>query len=82
MAPFDAIIVTAAATHIPPALVEQLKPRGRMVIPVGLPYRHQELMLLSKADDGSTEIESILDVAFVPLVMDDREIESLESDSR
>ena len=52
------------------------------MIPVGLHYRHQELMLLSKADDGSTEIESILDVAFVPLVMDDREIESLERDSR
>lgn len=81
-APFDAIIVTAAATHIPPALVEQLKPGGRMVIPVGLPYMHQELMLLSKADDGTTKTESILGVAFVPLVISETDIEnSRQSDS-
>jgi protein-L-isoaspartate(D-aspartate) O-methyltransferase len=67
-APYDGIIVTAAASHIPPALVEQLKPGGRLVIPVGLPYFHQELMLVSKQQDGSTKTDSILGVAFVPLV--------------
>lgn len=75
-APFDAIIVTAAATHIPPALIEQLKTGGRMVIPVGLPYSHQELMLLSKAYDGSIKTESILAVAFVPLVVSDEDMQS------
>lgn len=67
-APFDAIIVTAAASHIPPALIDQLKPGGRMVIPVGQPYMHQELMLLVKDQDGKIRTESILGVAFVPLV--------------
>ena len=75
-APFDAIIVTAAATHIPPALIEQLKPGGRMVIPVGLPYQHQELIVVTKQHDGSTQTESILGVAFVPLVISDDDIES------
>lgn len=75
-APFDAIIVTAAASHIPPALIEQLKPEGRMVIPVGLPYMHQELMLVTKAIDGSIQTESLLGVAFVPLVVDTPESES------
>jgi protein-L-isoaspartate(D-aspartate) O-methyltransferase len=70
-APFDAIIVTAAASHIPPALTEQLKPGGRMVIPVGLPYMHQELMLVTKDQQGNSETTSLLDVAFVPLVMDE-----------
>ncbi|MGR8933149.1 MAG: protein-L-isoaspartate(D-aspartate) O-methyltransferase [Gammaproteobacteria bacterium] len=67
-APYDGIIVTAAATHIPETLVRQLKPDGRLVIPVGLPYRHQELMLLIKQPNGQTEVKKILDVAFVPLV--------------
>ncbi len=71
-APFDAIIVTAAATHIPQALVDQLKPGGRMVIPVGLPYMSQELMLLTKNNEGQTRVKSVLSVAFVPLV-DDKE---------
>ncbi len=68
-APFDAIIVTAAATHIPPKLTEQLKPGGRMIIPIGLPYMHQELILLVKDEQGHSRTESLLDVAFVPLVM-------------
>lgn len=70
-APFDAIIVTAAATHIPDALVKQLKPGGRMLIPVGMQYMPQELMLVVKDKDGSTRSQSILDVAFVPLVAED-----------
>ena len=67
-APYDGIIVTAAATYIPEELVEQLKPGGRMAIPVGLPYRHQELMLVKKDEQGKTVTESVLGVAFVPLV--------------
>lgn len=66
-APYDGIIVTAAATHIPPALVEQLRPGGRLVIPVGLPYHYQELMLVEKQADGTTTSRGILGVAFVPL---------------
>lgn len=67
-APFDSIIVTAAIDHIPPALIEQLKPGGRMVIPVGLPYMDQNLILLTKDKDGETHTESLLGVAFVPLI--------------
>ncbi|MDH5371112.1 MAG: protein-L-isoaspartate(D-aspartate) O-methyltransferase, partial [Gammaproteobacteria bacterium] len=67
-APFDGIIVTAAINHIPPALIEQLKPGGRMVLPVGLPHMHQELILLTKDEDGKTHTESLLAVAFVPLI--------------
>jgi protein-L-isoaspartate(D-aspartate) O-methyltransferase len=70
-APFDAIIVTAAASHIPPELVAQLKPGGRMVIPIGLPYMHQELILVTKDDAGETRSESVLGVAFVPLIYDE-----------
>ena len=65
--PYDAIIVTAAASHIPQALTQQLKPGGRMVIPVGLPYMHQELMLIEKDDENNTHVKDILGVAFVPL---------------
>ncbi len=67
-APYDGILVTAAATYIPEALVEQLKPGGRMAIPVGLPYSHQELMLVRKDAAGKTSTENVLGVAFVPLV--------------
>lgn len=70
-APFDGIIVTAAASHIPPALIEQLKPGGRMLIPIGLPHMYQELMLLTKDKDGTTHTESLLGVAFVPLITDE-----------
>ena len=66
-APYDAIIVTAAASHIPPALIEQLKPGGRLVIPVGLPYMSQELMLVEKDEQGEIHSRDILGVAFVPL---------------
>ncbi|MGB5439570.1 MAG: protein-L-isoaspartate(D-aspartate) O-methyltransferase [Gammaproteobacteria bacterium] len=67
-APYDGIIVTAAATHIPEALIEQLKPGGRMAIPVGEPYSYQELMLVSKDPQGKTHTQSMLGVAFVPMV--------------
>ena len=66
-APFDGIIVTAAASHLPPPLIEQLKPGGRLVIPIGLPYMHQELMLVEKDAEGETHTRSVLGVAFVPL---------------
>lgn len=74
-APFDAIIVTAAAAHIPPALVKQLKPGGRMLIPVGEPYMDQELILVSRDKHGKITEKSILGVVFVPLVVDEDEID-------
>ena len=66
-APFDAIIVTAAAPDIPPALIEQLRPGGRMVIPVGQRHGDQELVLLTKDAAGEVNRRSVLPVAFVPL---------------
>jgi protein-L-isoaspartate(D-aspartate) O-methyltransferase len=66
-APFDGIIVTAAASHIPTALKEQLRPGGRLVIPVGLPYMPQELLVLEKDEKGEFTTSDILPVAFVPL---------------
>ena len=66
-APFDGIIVTAAATHIPDTLVDQLKPQGRLVIPVGEPYAHLELVLVEKNAGGEISKTNILPVAFVPL---------------
>ena len=66
-APFDAIIVTAAAGHVPPPLVEQLKPGGRMIIPVGPVYLVQVLILLEKALDGSISTQQLLPVRFVPM---------------
>jgi protein-L-isoaspartate(D-aspartate) O-methyltransferase len=70
-APYDGIIVTAAVSHIPQALVDQLKPGGRLVIPIGLPYMHQELMLLEKDIENNTHVHDILGVAFVPLQEDE-----------
>lgn len=72
-APFDAIIVTAAAPYMPPSLIEQLKPGGRMVIPVGHAYLGQDLLLVEKASDGEIHSESILSVVFVPLIEDSGE---------
>lgn len=65
-APFDAIIVTAAAPHIPPPLLEQLKEGGRMVIPVGNPYMIQMLILVTK-EGGEVHTQNLLPVLFVPL---------------
>jgi protein-L-isoaspartate(D-aspartate) O-methyltransferase len=66
-APFDAIVVTAAATHIPPPLLKQLKPGGIMVIPVGGKAWTQNLILVKKDEEGTVTSENILPVRFVPL---------------
>ncbi len=63
--PFDAIIVTAAAEHIPPSLIEQLKEGGRMIIPVGSPFMVQQLTLVEKKN-GKPHTNSLLPVRFVP----------------
>ena len=66
-APFDAIVVTAAAPDIPPALIGQLRPGGRMAIPVGRPDCAQSLILVEKAVDGPVMTRVVLPVMFVPL---------------
>jgi len=66
-APFDAIIVTAAVSHVPPPLIKQLKPGGRIVIPLGTQFMTQYLMLVEKQQDGSVRTRQILPVRFVPL---------------
>lgn len=67
-APFDAIIVTAAAGHIPPALIEQLRPGGRMVIPVGSVYGVQNLIQADKDPKGVVRTRNLLPVRFVPML--------------
>ena len=66
-APFDIIIVTAAASHIPPPLVKQLKPGGRMIIPVGSRFMTQQLLLINKDETQEISVRQILPVRFVPL---------------
>ena len=66
-APFDAIIVTAGADHVPPPLMEQLKPGGRIVIPVGELTGRQSLLLIEKNVDGTITQRQVAPVAFVPL---------------
>ena len=66
-APYDGIIVTAAASHIPKPLIAQLKPGGKLVIPVGRPHLYQELTVVEKDKDGGIDIREVLGVAFVPL---------------
>ena len=66
-APFDAIVVTAAAPHVPPPLVKQLARGGRMVIPVGPPMAVQDLMLVTKDAEGKVRTKSLYPVRFVPL---------------
>jgi len=65
--PFDSIIVTAAASHVPPPLIRQLKPGGRMVIPIGAPFLAQHLMVVEKNPDGTIVTRQVLPVRFVPL---------------
>ena len=65
-APFDAIVVTAAASHVPPPLIKQLKAGGRMVIPVGNPFSLQYLMIVEKNKKGDVKTTQVLPVRFVP----------------
>src|SRR5437660_6891412 len=69
-APFDAIIVTAAPAAVPQPLIDQLKPGGRMVIPVGAASDVQHLLLVEKQSDGRTTTRRTLPVRFVPLTRD------------
>ncbi|MES9963638.1 MAG: protein-L-isoaspartate(D-aspartate) O-methyltransferase [Candidatus Sedimenticola sp. 20ELBAFRAG] len=66
-APFGAIMVTAAGDHIPLPLIQQLKPGGRMILPVGSRFLTQQLILVTKDEDGSIQTRDILPVSFVPL---------------
>ena len=66
-APFDAIVVTAAGSHVPPSLIQQLRPGGRMIIPVGGRFMIQQLLLLEKTDDDEIITRQIAAVRFVPL---------------
>ena len=66
-APFDSIVVTAAASHVPPSLIKQLKTGGRMVIPVGSRFMTQELLLINKEKEDKITVRQVLPVSFVPL---------------
>jgi protein-L-isoaspartate(D-aspartate) O-methyltransferase len=67
-APFDAVVVTAGADAVPPALVEQLAPRGRLAMPVGDPHTDQRLVLLEKDSLGRVSTRYLVPVRFVPLL--------------
>jgi protein-L-isoaspartate(D-aspartate) O-methyltransferase len=71
-APFDAIVVTAGADSIPPPLIEQLAPGGRLVMPVGNPWADQRLVLLEKDSAGRVASQDLLPVRFVPLLRGER----------
>ena len=66
-APFDAIIVTAAASHVPPPLLQQLAPGAKMIIPVGSRFSTQQLVLITRGDDDEYITRQLLPVRFVPL---------------
>ena len=66
-APFDGIIVTCASGHLPPPLWEQLKPGGRIVIPIGGPYELQRLIVMTKNQDGTRRSRTVISVRFVPM---------------
>jgi len=66
-APFDAIIVTCAAGHLPPPLWDQIKPGGRIVIPIGGTFAVQRLVVAEKTADGKRKTDSVMDVRFVPM---------------
>ncbi len=66
--PFDAIIITAAAGMIPPPLIEQLKPGGRMILPLGSPFGAQTLVLVTKDAEGRVQTRRLLAVRFVPMI--------------
>lgn len=67
VAPFDGIIVTCAAGHIPPPLIDQMNPGGRMILPVGGIYDVQYLVLVTKDDQGEIRSQTLLPVRFVPM---------------
>ncbi len=66
-APFDAIIVTCAAGHLPPPLWDQLAPGGRIVIPIGGTFSVQRLVVIEKTEDGKRQSNTVMDVRFVPM---------------
>jgi protein-L-isoaspartate(D-aspartate) O-methyltransferase len=70
-APFDAILVTAAPEVVPPALIEQLKPGGRLVVPVGADYATQILSVIEKTPTGELTTTDVLPVRFVPFLRDE-----------
>jgi protein-L-isoaspartate(D-aspartate) O-methyltransferase len=78
-APYDGVIVTAAAPHIPSSLIDQLRPGARLVIPVGFPYSYQELMVVEKRENGEIETQMVLGVSFVPLT-GEHDIKNLHKD--
>lgn len=67
-APFDAIMITAAANHIPPPLLKQLKEGGRLIVPLGSTFYYQTLTLITKKKDGTIKVEQMGPVAFVPMI--------------
>ena len=67
-APFDAIVAAASGSHVPQSWIAQLKPGGRMVIPIGGPHEAQTLVKVTKQDDGSLKQEDLGGVRFVPLI--------------
>jgi len=69
-APFDAIIVTAAASHVPPPLLQQLKPGAKLIIPVGSRFSTQQLVLITRGQDDEFITRQVLPVRFVPLTGD------------
>jgi protein-L-isoaspartate(D-aspartate) O-methyltransferase len=71
-APFDAIIVTCASGHVPPPLLSQLAPNGRMVIPIGNPHQVQRLILITKDANGELKTEDRMPVRFVPMTHHNR----------
>ncbi|MHA1605123.1 MAG: methyltransferase domain-containing protein [Candidatus Freyarchaeota archaeon] len=68
MAPYDAILVTAAAPKVPVPLVEQLTVGGRLALPIGTLFMYQELIVIEKLEDGKTKKHRFGSVAFVPLI--------------
>ena len=67
-APFDAIVAAASGSHVPTVLLDQLKPGGRIVMPIGGPHSVQSLVKLTKREDGSLDREDLCLVRFVPLI--------------
>jgi len=67
-APFDAIVAAASGSHVPKPLLEQLRPGGRLVMPLGDPHSIQSLVKVTKRDDGSLEQQNLGGVRFVPLI--------------